>query len=205
MNVIRHTRDNANDDEAPPFRRGKAWLEPVNQVFRVAYLEGRTSRRRWPKMRNRVARGVISSGKEKGTQMSSEAMLRTLEEHHQTIMAGLSEVRRQCGKENPSSRELAEVRERLTSASLARSRFVSEEVVPSLLKNADDDLRTELSELLFATATKRMFSKAHIAQWTSASIEADWSGYCAAARGIWPMMEEQIARETRVLSARLRK
>lgn len=116
--------------------------------------------------------------------MNSEAMLRTLEGHHQTIMAGLREIRRHCSEENPNSRELADVREQLTASSLARSRYVSEVIVPTLLKDADDGSRTELSELLFATATKRMFSRAHIAQWTSTSIEADWSGYCAAARSI---------------------
>lgn len=136
--------------------------------------------------------------------MNPEAMLGTLEEHHRDIMAGLREIRRHCGEENPNSRELANAREQLTASSLSRSRYVSEVIVPTLLKDADDGLRTELSELLFATATKRMFSRAHIAEWTTTSIEADWSGYCAAARNIWPMMEEQIARETRVLAARLK-
>ncbi|MEG3168077.1 hypothetical protein U1737_07730 [Sphingomonas sp. LB3N6] len=136
--------------------------------------------------------------------MNPEAMLGTLEGHHREIMAGLREIRRHCGEKNPNSSKLADAREQLTAASLARSRYVSEVIVPTLLKDADDGLRTELSELLFATATMRMFSRAHIAQWTSTSIEADWSGYCAAARGIWPMMEEQIERETRVLATRLK-
>jgi hypothetical protein len=135
--------------------------------------------------------------------MNEGTMRGTLENHHQAIMAGIGEIRRQCGEPHPDSRKLAVAREELTTASLARSRFVSEEVVPTLLNDADDGLRTELSELLYATAAKRMLSKVHIAMWTSASIEADWSGYCAAARDIWPMMEEQIARETRVLILRL--
>ena len=136
--------------------------------------------------------------------MNLEAMLGTLEGHHRDIMAGVREIRRHCGEESPNSRQLANAREQLTASSLARSRYVSEVIVPTLLKDADDGLRTELSELLFATATKRMFSRAHIAEWTTTSIEADWLGYCAAARDIWPMMEEQIARETRVLAARLK-
>jgi hypothetical protein len=136
--------------------------------------------------------------------MNAEAMLHVLEEHHRAIEAGLVDIRRYCGATNPSSRELGEARERLTAASLARSRFVSEQVVPSLLINVDDDLRTELAELLYATAAKRMLSNCHIKTWTMASIEADWSGYCAAARNIWPMMEEQIERERRVLVPRLR-
>jgi len=136
--------------------------------------------------------------------MNAEAMLHVLEEHHRAIEAGLVDIRRHCGASSPCSGELGAARERLTAASLARSRFVSEQVVPSLLINADDDLRTELSELLFATAAKRMVSNGHIKAWTVASIEADWSGYCAAARDIWPMMEDQIERERRVLVPRLK-
>ena len=131
-------------------------------------------------------------------------MLGRMEEHHRAIVAGLAEIRGHCGASDPDSGELAAARERLTAVSLARSRFVSEEVVPALLKNADDGLRTELSELLFATAAKRMLSKVHIAAWTPTSIKADWGGYCAAARDIWPMMEEQMERERRVLVTQLR-
>lgn len=136
--------------------------------------------------------------------MNAEAMLRTLEEHHRAILDGLDVIRRHCAEESPSSCELAKARERLTAASLGRSRFVSEQVVPSLLMDADDDLRTELSELLYATAAKRMLSNCHVKTWNTASIEADWSGYCEAARSIWPMMEDLIDRECRVLVARLK-
>ena len=140
----------------------------------------------------------------RGRQMNVESMLRTLEEHHRTITEGLSTIRHHCGQECPSSRELAKAREDLTAASLARSRFVSEQVVPALLRDADDDLRNELSELLFATAAKRMLSNCHVKTWTTTTIEADWSGYCDAARNIWPMMEDLIDRECRVLVSRLK-
>lgn len=146
--------------------------------------------------------GIVRQGRV--SDMKQEAMLNRLEEHHRTIMAGLAKIRDHCSASAPNSRELAEAREQLTAASVARSRFVSEQVVPSLLTDADEALRTELSELLFATAAKRMLSNAHIKTWTTASIEADWSGYCDAARGIWPMMEDLIDRECRVLVARLR-
>lgn len=136
--------------------------------------------------------------------MNAEAMLKTLEEHHRTIMAGLDVIRHHCSQQSPSSCELAKAREELTAASLARSRFVSEQVVPALLRDADDDLRTQLSELLYATAAKRMLSNCHVKTWTATSIEGDWSGYCDAARKIWPMMENLIDRECRVLVTRLK-
>ena len=140
----------------------------------------------------------------RGRQMNAEAMLKTLEEHHRTIKEGLRVIQSHCSQASPSSCELAKAREHLTAASLARSRFVSEQVVPSLVKDADDDLRTELAELLYATAAKRMLSNVHVKTWNTASIEADWSGYCAAAKGIWPIMQDQIDRECRVLVSQLR-
>ncbi len=161
----------------------------------------------WPCGRSRAAWNASKCNavrQERVIQMNQVAMLETLEEHHRRILAGLSKIREHCGQPSPDSRELAAAREQLTAASLARSRFVSEQVVPGLLADADEVLRTELSELLFMTAAKRMLSNRHIRTWTTSSIEADWSGYCAAARDIWPMMEDLIDRECRVLVARLK-
>ena len=42
-----------------------------------------------------------------------------------------------------------------------------------------------------------------MSRYTDDKIAADVPGYCAAARTIWSMMEEQMERETRVLGARL--
>lgn len=131
-------------------------------------------------------------------------MVRRLEEHHQTIIAGLDDIRRHCAASTPCSLELAVARERLVALSVARSRFVNEVVVPGMLNFADDRMRTELSELLFTIAAKRMVSNAHIKGWTSATIEEDWAGYCGAARMIWAMMEDQIEMERRYLIERLR-
>ena len=82
--------------------------------------------------------------------------------------------------------------------------FVSEKVVPALLKGADTDLRSDISELLAVFTAKRLISNTHIAKWIADSIDADWDGHCSAARDIWAMMETQIEREQRVLIARLR-
>jgi hypothetical protein len=92
----------------------------------------------------------------------------------------------------------------LTEASLARSRFVNGEVIPALLVEADDDLRNELSELLYLNAAKRLLSNAHIKTWTATTIDQGWESYCAAAQAIWAMMEAQIERERRVLVMRLK-
>ena len=136
--------------------------------------------------------------------MNDEAMLQALEAHHRAIEAGMAEIRLFCKDPGPNSGALSAARERLTTASLARSRYVSEVIVPSLLVDPGDGVRTELSELLIATAARRMVSNGHVAAWTSTSIETDWSGYCAAARDIWPIMEEQMEHERCVLIPRLR-
>ncbi len=136
--------------------------------------------------------------------MSEEEMLHTLEEHHRTIRAGLDEIRFQCAAPHPNSGDLDAARSRLSSASLARSKFVSETVVPRLLEDADADLRDELSKLLSVFQAKRQISCAHVTTWTRMTIDADWDGYRTAAALIWTMMENQIDRERRYLGDRLR-
>ena len=136
--------------------------------------------------------------------MNYDEMLHTMEEHHRRIIGGIAKIERYCSASRPGRTELAKDRQSLTHASLARSKFVSETVVPALLKDADTDLRSELSDLLVAFTAKRLMSSAHIAKWTLESIEADWQGYCSAARDIWAMMKTQIERERRVLITELR-
>jgi len=141
---------------------------------------------------------------ERFVEMSEEEMLHTLEEHHRTIRAGLDEIRFQCAAPHPNSGDLDAARLRLSSASFARSKFVSETVVPRLLEDADADLRDELSKLLSVFQAKRQISCAHVTTWTRVTIDADWDGYRTAAALIWTMMENQIDRERRYLGDRLR-
>ena len=141
---------------------------------------------------------------ERFVDMSEEEMLHTLEEHHLTIRAGLDEIRFQCAAPDPNSGDLDAARSRLSSASLARSKFVSETVVPRLLEHADADLRDELSKLLSVLQAKRQISCAHVTTWTRVTIEADWNGYRTAAALIWTIMECQIDLERRDLGDRLR-
>jgi hypothetical protein len=136
--------------------------------------------------------------------MNEEEMLQRLEEHHRTIGTGLDRIRGYCEGSRPFGLDLERDRSALTEASLARSRFVNEEVIPALLVGADDDLRNELSELLHLNTAKRQLSNAHIRDWNPATITTDWKGYCAASRTIRAMMEAQIERERRVLVMRLK-
>ena len=87
---------------------------------------------------------------------------------------------------------------------MARSTFVTEVVVPRLAEDGDVDLRIELSALMCKFTAKRQISCEHVAMWTSVTIEEDWTGYCAAAKLIWAMMEDQMDKERRYLAARLK-
>lgn len=136
--------------------------------------------------------------------MNAEAMLKTLEEHHRQIEAGLNVIRRHCDAPVPNIDDLAVARLRLSSASLARSVFVTEVVVPCLVKDSDVDRRAELSALQCKFTAKRQISCEHVAMWTSVTIKEDWAGYRAAARLIWAMMEDQIDKERQYLVERLR-
>ena len=135
--------------------------------------------------------------------MNDDEMLQTLGKHHQMILAGLEEIRFQCAASYPNTGDLDAARSRLSGASLARSKFVSEKMVPRLLEDADADLRDDLSKLLSVLQAKRQISAEHVATWTRVTIEQDWDGYRAAARLIWTMMESQIERERRDLGDRL--
>ena len=135
--------------------------------------------------------------------MNEREMLRRLEEHHRRIRAGIDEVRSCCEATSPSSKELGAARSRLSEASLARSKFVGEEVLPRLLEDADADLRFDLLKLVSVFAAKRQISNEHVARWTLLTIEQDWAGYCAAAKVIWAMMENQLDSERRYLAGRL--
>jgi len=136
--------------------------------------------------------------------MNEEAMLHVLEGHHRTIETGLDVIRRHCAAPVPNISDLAVARSQLSSASMARSAFVKEVVVPRLAEDGDADLRIELSALLCTFTAKRQISCEHVAMWTSVTIAEDWAGYCAAAKLIWAMMEDQIDKERRYLGARLR-
>lgn len=135
--------------------------------------------------------------------MNEVDMLQLLEEHHRAIEAGLRNISLHCVAGSWDGPSLEAERSRLTAASIARSRFVSEVVAPAVLQQADDGLRTELSELLFVTVAKRMVSNDHIARWTAKAIEDDRAGYCSAHREIRTMMEAQMEFERCVLIARL--
>lgn len=135
--------------------------------------------------------------------MMKDEMLQRLEEHHRDIRALLDKIRGHCGFPRPSSDELDADRTALRKSSLARSAFISDEVVPALLVDADADLRHDLAEMLASFTAKRQVSDAHIMRWTYATIEQDWDGYCGAARRIWAIMEEQLDDEWRVLAPRL--
>lgn len=131
-------------------------------------------------------------------------MLQTMEDYHRRIIAGLEGIRRHCGASAPDSAALAESRSELTKVSQARSTFVTEVVVPRLLQDSDVDERGELLDLLCVIAAKRQISCEHIETWTFTTIDDDWMGYCAAAKVIWAMMEDQLDRERRYIIGRLR-
>lgn len=135
--------------------------------------------------------------------MTDKELLRGLEEHHRVIRIGLALIQSHCATGCANIAGLEKARVDLTRASRERSAFVSDRIIPRLLETADCDDRAALSDFLVAFTSKRLISDKHIERWTDDKIAADVPGYCAAARTIWSMMEEQMERESRVLGARL--
>ena len=136
--------------------------------------------------------------------MDDQTMLQTMEEYHRQILEGLATIRSHCGASEPDSPALDASRKRLSAVSQARSTFVTEVVVPRLLQDSDVDQRAELLDLLCVIAAKREISFEHVERWTLTTIDADWLGYCGAAKVIWAMMEDQLDRERQFIISRLR-
>lgn len=139
------------------------------------------------------------------TATRNEAMFKKLGEHHANIRAKIEGIGRRCEAVTPDVAGLGAARLRLSKASAARSKFVTDEVVPKVRQGADERLKGELTEMQYAFAAKRLKSSEHVTVWSSAAIEKDWRGYCAAARQIWAMMEEQMGLESRILGERLKR
>lgn len=131
-------------------------------------------------------------------------MLDALEKYHQDLIRGMEEVRMLSEPPKLDLARLALARLRLSQISSARSRLVTEQVIPTLLADADHALREELTDMQKAFAQKRLRSSQHVSAWSTQSIEADPRGYRMASRSILAMMAEQIDRERTVLVERLR-
>lgn len=136
--------------------------------------------------------------------MDDQTMLQTMEEYHRQILDGLATIRGHCDASEPDSPALDATRKRLSAVSQARSTFVTDVVVPRLLQDSGVDERAELLDLLCVIAAKREISFEHVERWTRSTIDADWAGYCGAARVIWAMMEDQLDRERQYIIDRLR-
>lgn len=137
--------------------------------------------------------------------MMQMEMLQRLAAHHHAIREGLKTIQGFCEAGCLDPAALRKSRLELTEASRERSHYISEVIVPNLLEIADNKDRAELSDLLVAVTSRRLLSDRHIATWTDERIASDVAGYCEAARTIWSMMEDQIARETRVLGSQLQR
>ncbi|KTF67883.1 hypothetical protein ATB93_16325 [Sphingomonas sp. WG] len=131
-------------------------------------------------------------------------MFQKLEFCHAAILAGMAEVEEHCSREIPDLAALALVRVKLSRASTERSKLVRDVIVPKLLENADPAFRGELSLMLEAFTAKRVASSKHVATWSSWTIQQNWDGYREASRTIRKMMQDQIDRERKILSRRLR-
>ena len=122
-------------------------------------------------------------------------MAQTLDEHHRQIAAGIAEVREHCSRPIPDVAALGAARLRLSRASGARSQYIHDVLLPKLKVGADSALLSRLDDMQRAFAAKRLASSEHVTKWSSKTIVDDWEGYRQAARRIWAMMEDQMARE----------
>ncbi|TCP36625.1 hypothetical protein [Sphingomonas sp. BK235] len=122
-------------------------------------------------------------------------MLRTLKDYHRRIEHGLAVIQRLCAADVPAIDDLEKARTALSQISIERSRFINQVVVPRMLVGATYASARDMVALQQSFAANRLVSNQHVADWTEATIAADWAGYRAAAARIWRMMEEQMRDE----------
>ena len=127
-------------------------------------------------------------------------MLRTLNDYHQRIAAGLNEIRSVCRCDIPDLDSLDQARVTLTRISMERNRFINQVVLTRILGDCTYQSSRDMLLLLNTFAANRALSDRHISHWTNTTIGSDWDGYRRAASTIWQMMEQQMSEETMLVT-----
>ena len=87
---------------------------------------------------------------------------------------------------------------KISQASLAR-RLLAGRICDYLLARRGPPETQSLLALRDSDRELLRRSASHVARWSPQAISVDWRGYCAASRDIRARMQEQMAREQRVL------
>jgi hypothetical protein len=114
------------------------------------------------------------------------------------LIESIAELARSTARPSPDPVEYTGARLRISQASLARSSAFNS-VCEFLRPRVDSNQWTTVAALKAANTGVRMYSAAHVAEWTNERIEADWAGYCLASKGMRMRMGEMIHRGRAVL------
>lgn len=129
---------------------------------------------------------------------SREPFLDQLEKAHRELTGAMENLERLTRDAAPDIEKLSEARWKISSASLGR-RMLWGRILSWLLPRVRPEQATQLHRLQETDGELLNASTRHVAKWTSATILADWQGYCSASREIRWKMLAAIETEANVL------
>ncbi|MDR6145067.1 hypothetical protein QE363_000860 [Sphingomonas sp. SORGH_AS870] len=127
-----------------------------------------------------------------------------LEGQYRRTTEQLALYRRACASPVLDLAALCAARHGLLSASTARAKFLQTEIYPLILRGQGDAFAARIEELDRDLAVKRRLSSGHIAQWSTAAVQADWPGYKVASAQIVRLVETRLTLEKAVILPALR-
>ena len=126
-------------------------------------------------------------------------MLEQLQGIHAELLSAISDLEMLIARASPDRSTLAEVRLKLSRASMRRMRFLEYAVYPQLLDGASAANTQTLKKLRDDAAALRAVSTSHVGRWTLQQAVDDWNGYRRASAAMTTSMRARIATEIEVL------
>jgi len=139
-----------------------------------------------------------ASNPEVATANRSWAILADLQNAHIRLIASIKDLAKITEQASSDKVEYSAIRFRVSEASLAR-RIVFRAACDYLLPIASPADQQTIGRLRSADAELAKHASQHVQQWTTATVDLGWEGYCASSREIRSSLLKQIELERSLL------
>ena len=143
-------------------------------------------------------KGSKRSGSERQPEREAATLLGELEKAHHRLSDAIGELELLARGDAPDASVLANVRWRLSAASVNR-RLLWARILGYLSPKAEGKSGTDLRQLQDIDIELVRASSAHVGTWTTDAILEDWPGYCAASEAMRRKMSDAMEVERRIL------
>lgn len=142
---------------------------------------------------------MVRSHSSNATATNFIELLAGMQEAHHALRVCMEEMEELTQRPNCSDIHYTSARLRISQASFRR-RSQFQLVCQALRKLVDEREAHALKKLNASDAELLAHSSDHVSRWTTAEIERDWEGYCAASREIRDHMMRNLQTERAELS-----